>query len=283
MKSLLNMMLAGLAVVTAAVAAEPREGAARNLAWAATTLEKIEKDLGELTCEPKGADAVALAAAVAEAHARLAALKTVVATADAESESLGKAADFAKDLAGLAQWTIDRAGDLAGKHNARRKMFEERAVLAKTDFGRQLDAVLLALTSASLRQAAAQLGEKQSAALAAEAAWNMQAMRFDQLMDEADDEAGWLDRKAELLDAIRDSGKQIKLTDLEAAREKIRAARHALQTVALEKQQAVNHAAEVNQQIQSLDEKGGHLKEAADKAHQAFDEAQGRVQEALDE
>ena len=283
MKSLLKLMFAGLALVTAAVAAEPREGAARNLAWAATTLEKIEKDLGELTREPKGADAVALAAAVAEAHARLAALKTVVATADAESESIGKAADFAKDLASLAQWTIDRAGELAGKRHARRKMFEERAVLTKTDFGKQLDAALLALAGTSLRQAAAQLGAKQSAALAAEAAWNTQALRFDQLMEAADDEANWLDRKAEWLSAISDSGKQIKLTELEAAREKIRAARHALHAVAQEKQQAVNHAAEVNQQIQSLDEKGGQLKEAVDKAHEAFDQAQGRVQEALDE
>jgi hypothetical protein len=283
MKTLLKLMLTGWTLTAVAVAAEPNGGALRNLAWAATTLAKVETDLGEIVREPQGPEAAALAAAVAEAHTRLAALKQVVATADAESESLGKAADFAKNLAGLAQWTIDRTGDLAGKQATRRKIFEERTVLAKTDFGKQLDDVLLALASCSVRQAAAQLAEKQVAVVEAEAVWNLQALRFDQLVDEADNEAGWLERKAELQDAVRESGKQIKLAGLESARDKVRTARLAQQQLALEKQQLVNRTAQLNLQAQALDEKGGQLNEATDRAREAFDEAQGKVQEALDE
>ena len=283
MKSLLKLMFAGWALAAVAVAAEQPNGAARNLAWAALTLEKVEKDLGEVACDPKGPDAVALTAAVAAAHARLTVLQRVAATADAETERIGKAADFTKNLAGLAQWTIDRAGDLAGKRLARRNLFTEHAVLAKTDYGKQLDDVLLALVGCTLRQAAAQIAEKQVLAGEAEGAWNSQALRFDQLMDEADDEAGWLDHRAELQEAIRESGKQIKLTDMEAARAKMSAARHAQQQAALDKQNLVNQTARLNLQIQLLDEKGGQLKEAADKAHEAFDAAQGKIQEALQE
>lgn len=283
MKSLLKLMLVGWLLVGVGVAAEQPNGVARNLAWAALTLEKVTKDLGEIACEPKGPDAVALASAEAAAHARLAALQQVTATADAESERASKAADFTKNLAGLAQWTIDRAGDLAGKQLARRNLFTEHAALAKTDYGKQLDEVLVALASCALRQAAAQLAEQQVLAGEAEGAWNNQALRFDQLMDEADDEAGWLDHKAELQDAIRESGKQIKLTDVEAARAKMRAARHAQQQVAQDKQNLANQTARLNLQIQMLDEKGGQLKDAADKAHEAFDAAQGKIQEALQE
>ncbi|MCX7006007.1 MAG: hypothetical protein NTY53_01935 [Kiritimatiellaeota bacterium] len=275
MKALMCLAVAGMLLTV--TAAEPRDGALRNLAWAAVTLEKIEKDLGELTCEPKGPDAVA------EARTRLAALKQVVATADAESESIGKAADLAKNVSDVAHWTIDRTSDLDGKRTNRRKMFEERSVLAKTAFGKQLDDVLLALANCSVRQAAAQLAEKQAAVVEAEAVWNLQSLRYDQLMDEADNEAGWLDRKEELLSAIRDSGKQIKLDELETARAKVRAARQAQQKLALEKQKLANQTALLNQQIQTLDEKGGQLNEATDQAREAFDQAQGKVQEALEE
>ena len=281
MKALMCLAVAGSLMI--ATAAEKNDAALRNLAWAAVTLEKIEKDLGELTCEPKGPDAVALAAAVAEAHTRLAALKQVVAVADAESESIGKAADFAKNLSDVAHWTIDRASDLAGKRINQRKMFEERGVLAKTAFGKQLDEILLVLANCSVRQAAAQLAEKQAAVAEAEAVWNIQALRYDQLMDEADNEAGWLERREELQTAIRDSGKQIKLDELETARAKVRAARQAQQKLALTKQELVNKTAQLNQQIQSLDEKGGQLNEATDRAREAFDQAQGKVQEALEE
>ena len=283
MKALLKLMFAGWALAAAAVAAEQNTGAERNLAWAAITLEKIEKDLGAVACDPKGPDAAALSTAAAGARARLAALKQVVAAADAESESLGKAADFAKNLAGLAQWTIDRSGDLTGKRVARRKLLEERTVLARTDFGKQLDEVLCGLDGLSLRQAAAQLAGNQSAVTEAEALWNLQALRFDQLVDEADDEAGWLERKEELQSAIRESGKQIKLADLEAARAKVRDGRRTQQQLALEKQTLVNHTARLNQQVQALDEKEGQVKEAADRAREAFDQAQGKVQEALEE
>jgi hypothetical protein len=281
MKVLVSLVMAGLLLT--ATAAEPSGGALRNLAWAAVTLEKIEKDLGEIVCEPKGPDEVALAAAVAEAHARLAALKQVVAVADAESESLGKAADLARNLSDIARWTIDRAGDLASKRTNRRKMFEERTVLAKTGFGKELDAVLLALANCSVRQVAAQLAEKQPVVTEAEAVWNLQALRFDQLMDEADNEAGWLERKEELLGAIRDAGKQIKLDELEMTRAKVRAARQAQQKLALEKQQLANKTAQLNQQMLALDEKASQLNEATDRAREAFDQAQGKVQEALEE
>jgi len=283
MKSLWTMMVAGWALAAVAMSAEPNNGTARNLVWASLTLEKVTKDLGEVACDPKGPDAVALAAAVAAARARLAALTPVAATADAETERAGKTADFTKNLAGLAQWTIDRTGDLAGKRIARRKMFEERAVLGKTGYGKQLDELLLALAGCTLRQAAAQLAEKQVAAAEAEGAWNTQALRFDQLMDEADDEAGWLDRKEELQNAIRESGKQIKLTDVEAARAMQRTVRQAQQEAALEKQNLVNQTARLNLQAQLLDDKGGHLKEDADRAHEAFDAAHGKLQEALEE
>jgi hypothetical protein len=285
MNALLKVAVASLllAASLAAPAAEKNSGAVRNLAWAALTLDKIEKDLGELAREPKGPEALALAAAFAGAHARLAALQQVVAAADAEPESLGKATDFAKNIANLAEWTLDRAGDLTGKKTALRKLGEEHPALATTDFGKQLDEVLLKLAGSVLNQAAGQLAGKQAAAGEAEGVWNMQALRFDQLMDEADNEAGWLGRKEELQNAIRDSGKQLKLTVLEAAREKVRAARHAQQELALEKQKYVNQVAQLNQLIQSLDEKAGALNEAADKAREAFDEAQGKLQEAIDE
>lgn len=281
MKILMSLMMAGSMVW--GMAAEPREDAARNLAWAAVTLEKIEKDLGGLACEPKGPDAVALAAASAEARTRLDALKKVVATADAESESIGKAADLAKNFSDVAHWTIDRASDLAGKRGNRRKLFEERGVLAKTALGPQLDEVLRMLVNCSVRQAAAQLIEKQAAVVEAEAVWNLQALRYDQLMDEADNEAGWLERQEELQNAIRDSGKQLKLDKLEAARAKVRAARQAQQKLAVEKQQLANQVAEINLRMQQLDEQGGQLNEATDRAREAFEQAQGQVQEALEE
>jgi hypothetical protein len=283
MNALLKVAVASLllAASLAVPAAEKNSGAVRNLAWAALTLEKIEKDLGELAREPKGPEALALAAAFAGAHARLAALQQAAAAADAES--LGKATDFAKNLANLAEWTLDRASDLTGKKTALRKLWEEHPVLATTDFGRQLDEVLLKLAGSVLDQAAGQLAGKQAAAGEAEGVWNTQALRFDQLMDEADNEAGWLGRKEELQNAIRESGKQLKLTALEAAREQVRAARHAQQELALEKQKYVNQVAQLNQLIQSLDEKAGALNEAADKAREAFDEAQGKLQEAIDE
>ncbi len=277
------MSLALVGILGAATAAEDNASALRNLAWAAATLEKIERDVGEIISDPKGPDAVALATAVADTHARLAALKQVVAMADAESESIGKAADAAKNLSGLAHWTIDRASDLAGKQTTRRKMFEERAVLAKTDFGRQLDELLLVLGKCSIRQAAAQLADKQAAVTEAEAVWNLQTQRFDQLLDEADNEAGWLEQREELQNAIRDAGKQLKLDELEAARAKVRVARHAQQKLALDKQQLANQIAKLNLQSQLLDEKGGQLNEAADRAREAFEAARGKVQEALDE
>lgn len=281
MKTILGLVSA--AAMLAAGAAEPREGGLRNLTWAAASLEKIEKDLGEIVTDPKGPAATALAAATADVRARLAALKQIVPTADAESESLGKAADLAKNISDVARWTIDRATDLAGRQTNRRKLFEERGVLAKTTLGKQLDLVLLALADCSVRQAAAQLAEKQAAVVEAEAVWNLQALRFDQLMEEADTEAGWLERRDELLGAIRDAGKQIKLDDLEAARQQQREARQAQQKLALEKQELINRTALLNQQVQTLDERNGKLQEEADRAREAFDAAQGKVQEALEE
>lgn len=282
MRTLMKLVFACLLLASAGWAADQGSSAARHLAWSATTLDKLEQDFADVGYDVKAPDSAALAMAFASARTKLAGLKQALAVTNAEAKAAGKAAEFAKNLANLMQLTIDRSGDLAEKRATLRRLLEDQPALAKTDFGKRLDEVWLALARSLLRQAAEQLAEKPLAAGEIDGEWNLQAVRFDQLVDEGTDEGAYLAHHEELLGKMRESGKTVSLAPLEAARAKVRSARHAQQDLALEKQTHANQVTQQNLWIQSLDDKAQQLNEAADQARELYDQAQDKIQQALD-
>jgi hypothetical protein len=155
--------------------------------------------------------------------------------------------------------------------------------LTNTDIGKRFDAALDLLAGNLARLTACQLEEKRVEAGEAEGEWNLQALRCDQMIEEGRDEAAFLARKEELTKNMREAGKTVSLSPLEAARQQARAARRQQQEAALAKQKLANQVSQLNLQAQLLDENTGKLDEAADQAGAACDQAQEKIQKAIDE
>jgi len=256
--------------------------AARNLEWAGVTLDNIEKDLADVVQEHKLADKDSLASAFQSARTRLAALKKPAAASQAEAGDPAAALEFARNIASLPEPLLDRIGDLDGKQETYHDLMADNPSLTNTDIGKRFDGALVLLAGDLARLTACQLEEKRNEACEAEGEWNLQGMRCDQIIDEGRDEAGYLARKEELNKNMREAGKTVSLRPLESARQQARAAKRGQQEAALAKQKLANQISALNLQNQILDENAGKLQEAVDQASTACDQAQERIQQAID-
>ncbi|MCX7045503.1 MAG: hypothetical protein NTX50_08485 [Candidatus Sumerlaeota bacterium] len=205
MKNAIGLIFAGLLVfiMPAAQAAQKSAGALRNLDWAGATVDKIEKDLAEFIQVNKLPTSNALAAAIQKARAKLSDLKSIVTVIEPGPEDLGKVMNYTKNLSNLAQTIMDRISDLDGKREAYRKLIADNPPLAKTDFGKRFDDEFRLLGESLVRLTACQLESKPIEAGEAEGAWNLQALRCDQMMEEGSEEAAYLARKEELKNSMR--------------------------------------------------------------------------------
>jgi hypothetical protein len=262
--------------------AQQAAGAARNLEWAGATLDNIEKDMAGVVEKYKPSDTGSLTSAFQTARAKLVNLQMAAKASQPDAGDLDAAIDFTKNVASLPQPLLDRIGDLDGKQETYHDLMADNPSLTNTDIGKRFDGALVLLAGDLARLTACQLEEKRNEACEAEGEWNLQGMRCDQIIDEGRDEAGYLARKEELNKNMREAGKTVSLRPLESARQQARAAKRGQQEAALAKQKLANQISALNLQNQILDENAGKLQEAVDQASTACDQAQERIQQAID-
>jgi hypothetical protein len=159
----------------------------------------------------------------------------------------------------------------------------DNASLKNTDIPKRFDAALQSLAGNLAQLTACQVEEKRNEAAAAEGEWNLQSLRCDQILDEARDEAAYLDKKEDLKKSMSEAGRLINLTPLDSARDKVRAAKRRQQEAALEKLKLAGQVSQLNLQSELLDDNAGKLDEAVSQANDASDRAVDRIQEAIDQ
>lgn len=258
-------------------------GAVRNLDWAGATLDIIEQNLAEAAQDNRLSDTSSVTSAFRSARAKLATLKNAAMATEPSTEDLDKAVEFTKNVAGIPQPLLDRMGDLSGKRETYHDLITDNPSLENTDIGKRFDEALRSLTAALARLTACQVEQKDLDAAEAEGAWNLQALRCDQIIEEGRDEASYLATKEDLKKSMREAGKKINLAPLDAAREQVRAAKRLQQQAALDKQKLANQIGQLNLQTQLLDQNAGELDHAGDQANAAFDQAQQKLQQAIDQ
>ncbi len=285
MKHALGLALAvSLILLSPSLIAAPKAtAAARNLEWAALTLDKIEKDLAEVIEEHKLTDTNALATAFQTSRGRIAVLKKAIGVTASASDAFSKSMDFSRNISSAADSLFDRISDLNAKRESYRKLTEENPILLKTDIGTRFNEGLRLQAGLILRVEVCQLGEKPLEANEAEGELNLQAMRCEQILDTGWDEGGYLNRKEEMVRSIREGGKSISLAPLDEVREKVRAVKRQQHELAIEKQKQANQISHANLQSQLLDQQTEKLSGVADEARQAFDEVQEKIQQSIDE
>ena len=285
MKKAFGLVLAGILVIfpPTARAAQKSATAIRNLDWASVTLDKVEKDLADVIGDNSLTDTNALAAAFKFSRGRVGALRKSTAEATTQAEDLDKVVEFTKNVSGLAQSVLDRISELDAKREGYRKLINDNASLSRTDIGKRFDEGFHLLAGKLLRMPVCQLEEKSLEANEAEGMWNLQSLRCDQIIEEGWDEAAHLARQDELANGIREAGKTISLNPVAEAWEKVRAGKRQQQQLAMEKQKQANQLSYLNLQTQLLEQKTAKLNEATDLARQAYEEAQQKIQQAIDE
>ncbi|MGD1085728.1 MAG: hypothetical protein ABSA47_13405 [Verrucomicrobiota bacterium] len=256
---------------------------ARNLEWAGATLDNIEKNIADVVQDYKLADTTSLTSAFQSARAKLATLEKAATAAEPDSADLSKAVEFAKNVASVPQPLLDRIGDLDDKRDTFHNLMTDNPSLATTDIAKRFDEALQSLAAALVRLTACQVGQKELDAGEAEGGWNLQALRCDQIIEDGRDEASYIATREDLKKSIREAGKSISLAPLDSAREQVRAAKHRQQEAALAKQKLANQVSQCNLQSQLLDENAGQLDQAGDQAGAAFDQAQQKIQQAIDQ
>jgi hypothetical protein len=264
-------------------AARQSPGAARNLDWAGATLDLIQSNLAEVVQDYKLTDTSSLNAAFQSARAKIVPLKNAVLSTEPGSENLDKAVEFTKSVAGIPQPLLDRIGDLNGKRDTYHDLTNDNPSLAGTDIGKRFDEAIQSLAAALARLTACQVDQKEVEAGEAEGAWNLQALRCDQIIEEGRDEASYLATKEDLTKSIREAGKKISLAPLDSARQQVRAAKRRQQEAALDKLKLANQINLLNLQTQLMDQNSGQLDQAGDQASASFDQAQQKIQQAIDQ
>jgi hypothetical protein len=267
----------------AAHGVRPSASVARNLEWAGATLDNIETNIAQVIQENKLAATNSPASAFESARAKLATLRKAALSTETDSDTLAKALDFTKNVAGIPQPLLDRIGDLNGKRDTYRELMNDSPSLTNTDVGKRFGEAVQSLAATLVRLTACQVEQKQIEAGDAEGGWNLQSLRCDQIIDEGRDEASYLATKEDLTKSIREAGKTVSLAPLDAAREQVRAAKRRQQEAALAKQKLANQISQLNLQNQMLDDHAGDLDQARDQAGDAFDQARQKIQQAIDD
>ena len=284
MKTTIGFIVCLLLVLASNTRAVERTAlAARNLEWCGLTVDKIEKDLGEFCSDRKLTDTNAITEVFQRLHSKITSLKKSLDTATAKTEDIDSALNLAKTVSGGAQLLLDRMGDLEGKQKAYQDLISNNQSLTKTDLGTRHDHAMQLLAESVVHQVGFQLEEKTVEASEAEGEWNLQGLQCDQQVEFGYDEAAYLNRKEELQNAIRDTGKNISMQDFEAAREHLRNSKREQQELAVEKQKLSNQVSTLQAQVQLIDVNAAKLSEATDHAREAYDQAQEAVQHAIDE
>jgi len=264
-------------------AAANSAGVSRNLDWALVTLDKVEKDLADISTDATPADAQALPAAFESARRRLSNLKSKAKSGQADPEMASSVVDFTRDVSNLAQTVMDHINDRDQKGDSFQKLLDENGALEKTDVKMRFDEIVKSLTSDIVSNAALQLADKPGEAAESDGAWALDVLRADQLSEEAVEESEYLNQRKELEENMREAGKNISLAPFDQAREKLRAAKRRQRDLAVDKQNISNRINAANVQLQLLDQKAGNLNDAVDLARQAAEEARDEIQQRIDD
>lgn len=263
-------------------AADDHSLAARNLEWAGVVVNKIEKDLGELSQKAGLTDTNLVAEAVRKLRAKADEMKSGLKFSSVDDNPEGAALDFSRTMNWLEQSLIDHMADIDGRERDFNSFTAENSDFADGEFAKKFHAAQASAASNLIAMLAYEIGEQSTVRIKAECAYKTDMLVSGQTMDAMRDEADFLANKAEMVDRNKARSKPVDLSRLDNERKRVRDALKDRQQIELEDLELETKANLLQEQRDRLNDKRGELDGQVNEARDAFNEVHGELDEAID-